>query len=323
METQAPSAPGFLAFLVRILEQLSLSAWFPGALVSASLALLWTFRDQGSVNLPRALSTLTDNTVAALLLTIPVLLLATSITQAFSYSAIRFLEGYWFRNGIVAVARCRMIKRHARRKAAIERRKKTAAMTALTAARKDMLAADVPHKVLYVWEREAMGLASEGRPDFDACESAFYGAGWRAFASPWHLSTLDSCLAEEKWYPDMNRILPTRLGNVLRATEDDLHPGAEGLEGFVAVRRPCMSLNTRIQHDQFRTRLDMYSIMVFVCAFLAAVSPVLLIPADNYLPAVFIVVGIFVLLTTASYRAAIFSAQGYCAVLRQIDTITP
>jgi hypothetical protein len=50
----AVSPDGLSAFVARVLDQLSLSAWFPAALFTVSLAILLQFRRQGSDSLPHA-----------------------------------------------------------------------------------------------------------------------------------------------------------------------------------------------------------------------------------------------------------------------------
>lgn len=318
-EAPVPPAPGLLAFVVRILEQLSLSAWFPGALLSASMALLWTFRTQDEgIDLPSALGTLTEDAVAALLLTIPILMLATAITQAFSYAAIRILEGYWYGQGPVAVARRIMIQRHVRIRTDMDQRRDARTLNAFMAVEDDMIQAEVSDRVRQAWRAQIEGNTVD-RSSFDENDHLNFAYGWRRFADAWRLAEIDDLRTRRTEYPEPHRILPTQLGNVLRSTEDVLELGEEGLEGYVAAHRHLMPLNTRVQHDQFRTRLDMYSIMVFVCAFLVALTPVLLWGDVDDREHVLLIMTIFTALTLSSYRAAVFSAQGYCSVLREID----
>jgi hypothetical protein len=59
----AVSPDGLSAFVARVLDQLSLSAWFPAALFTVSLAILLQFRRQGSDSLPHAVRVLTADPV--------------------------------------------------------------------------------------------------------------------------------------------------------------------------------------------------------------------------------------------------------------------
>ena len=78
-----------------------------------------------------------------------------------------------------------------------------------------------------------------------------------------------------------------------------------------------------MQHDQFRNRLEMYCILVFVSALLLALTLATLLGRGIDAAAIAIISGSFALLSAASYRAAVASAGGYCAALRQMDDATP
>lgn len=69
-EAEAPS--GVSAFVARVLDQLSLSAWVPSALLTLCLALLLQFRAQRSVDLAAATTALTKDRGRFLLLVLPV-----------------------------------------------------------------------------------------------------------------------------------------------------------------------------------------------------------------------------------------------------------
>ena len=60
------------AFLARILEQLSLSAWLPAAYLTVSLAVLYRLREQKDLDVGAAVVALTADPVALLVVTIPI-----------------------------------------------------------------------------------------------------------------------------------------------------------------------------------------------------------------------------------------------------------
>ena len=111
--------------------------------------------------------------------------------------------------------------------------------------------------------------------------------------------------------------MPTKLGNVLRSAEDGIEDGGD-LGGFVMRNRHFVPTRVLLHHDQFRTRLDMYCILVFVSAMAAIVS----IPVLTDLPALgrISVVLALLVMSWASYGAALASARGYGTSLRQIDS---
>ena len=113
-------------------------------------------------------------------------------------------------------------------------------------------------------------------------------------------------------YPISSRILPTKLGNLIRATEDTLQSTNGDLQGSVLRRYVMVSREVQIQYDQSRNRLEMYCILVFVSALLVILTPIILLGSDIRVAAIAIISGIFAVLSMASYGAAIASASGYC-----------
>ncbi len=73
-----------------------------------------------------------------------------------------------------------------------------------------------------------------------------------------------------------------------------------------------------MQHDQFRTRLEMYCTLVLVSGFLLALIPIVL-TGHIGVAAVATTFASFAAMAVVSYLAAIASAGGYCSVLRQMD----
>lgn len=123
---------------------------------------------------------------------------------------------------------------------------------------------------------------------------------------------------EEKDFPEVSRTLPTRLGNVLRSTEDELDTAGNEVADFVFSRRELVPERIRLQHDQFRTRLDMYSTLVMVSGGLVPLSFGILWNHSKLFVAVAIAI-LFLIFAIVSYWAAISSAHGYCRILKVMN----
>ena len=297
-----------------------LSAWLPAALLTASLAILLQFRSARSVNILNAVRALTSDPIRVLVLVIPALVIATVVTQAFSFEAIRTLEGYWHRRGPASLARTLMIRRHVRKKEAIIRRKQKAYERAFFTVRGQMIDAGVSFNVLNAIEA---GMHNREVPPLKKAELAeLEEIDWRASCEAWQLAKIDSLINAELAYPTTSRILPTRLGNLMRATEDKLHIGDDDVQGFAIQRYDKAPKGVQVEHDQFRNRLDMYCILVFVSASLAVFAPALLFGRGIALVAITVICAGFAALSIASYLAALASANGYCEALRQMDQIS-
>ena len=318
----AASADGVSAFIARVLDQLALSAWFPAAFLTAGIAVVLEFRSTKSASVPDAVAKLTAHSLQVLVIMIPLLVIATVITQAFSFEAIRTLEGYWRRRGLVSLACKLMIMRHVHRKNAIIERGRLESANAFREAMSDVFLHDdaITGRVVKAVVTELSGKSSEV-PKMEGNELELYVKtlqNWRKGVGAWRLARIDRLLAEQKCYPVDSRILPTKLGNLIRATEDDLDHAGDDVQSFVLRQRSRVSQRIQIQHDQFRTRLDMYCTLVFVCIALTVLSPIALAGRVDVI-AVAVTTGSFAVMAVASYLAAIASAGGYCTALRQMD----
>ena len=314
------SADGLSAFIARVLDQLTLSAWLPAAVLSASLAVLLQFRSAKSANVLRAVGALTANPVRVLVIMIPLLVLATVVTQAFSFEAIRTLEGYWRRRGLPSGARTIMIRWHFYRKGSINERLRSAYRNALDAIKIEISPGKVSETVFNAFRKEMTGEEDqESLSDQEMLELAKFMDSWRSYCQPWDLAKIDQLLKDQALYPEDDRILPTKLGNMMRATEDNLQSAKDDVEGFVLRRYALASRLVQLQHDQFRNRLEMYCTMVFVSVSLALLAPAILIGSGIGALAIGVVSGGFIALCAASYSAAIASAGGYCAALKEMD----
>ena len=312
---------GLSAFAAKVLDQLSLTAWLPAALVSATLALLLQFRTQNSVNLQTALDAIQKNWIAVLLLAVPVLVLTTLTTQAFSFTAIQFLEGYGMRRRPLRWLRDLMTWHQVRRLNSLRERKRRYGGRAFDRSEGEW--ANEPAEIVLALRAAAHELADVTLPTEEMREH-YAGLDWRTMCEPWDLARWDDVRGSIDECPTRARILPTKLGNVLRSTEDFVIAGTdEDLATFAIRRRPLLDPLAQRQHDQFRDRLDMYCTLVFVCAALAVAAP--LLSYNRCLlrgPFVVIAVG-FVLLAIVSYSAAVTSARGYCTQLRLMKEVAP
>jgi hypothetical protein len=311
------AADGVSAFVARVLDQLSLSAWLPAALLVFSVAVLLQFRKLRSVSLLDAVDALTKDPLRALVIMIPLLVIATMVTQAFSFGAIRTLEGYWNRRGPASFMRTAMIRWHVRRRRVIEKRLRSAERKAFAIARPKLLLNTQSSTVVNALEADVHGVS---RPVLTPEENIKVdNTDWRLPCPAWRLAYIDHMIRASNQYPDPSRILPTRLGNLLRSTEDRLVHAEGDIEGFALRRRELVPQRVQIHHDQFRNRLDMYCTLVFVSLLLAALAPALLIGRNIGVAPIAVMSAIFFSLGVTSYLAAIASANGYCAALVQMD----
>lgn len=314
----AASPDGISAFIARVLDQLTLSAWLPAAVLSASVAVLLQFRSAKSTNVLHAIGALTANPIRVLVLTIPLLVVATVVTQAFSFEAIRTLEGYWRRRGLASQARTLMIQWHVHRKNSLSRRLKRAYSEALDAGKSKMIDKGISDLLFNGLKVSYSGTGDRSRVTREV-RRKLNGLDWRSSCHAWHLAKIDQLIKDREAYPDDSRVLPTKLGNLMRATEDRLGKTGKDLQGFVLRHYAEAPRRVQMQHDQFRNRLEMYCTLVFVSAWLVVLTLALLVGSGIGASSVAIICGSFAALSAASYLAAIASAGGYCAALLEIN----
>jgi hypothetical protein len=316
-DATAGTSDGLSAFIARILDQLSLSAWLPAAFLSACVALLLQFRSDKSVDLLKAVQALTADPVRVLVLIVPVLVLATVVTQAFSFEAIRTLEGYW--RGLASVARTLMIKRHVHRARTLTKRRQRACEIAYYTAEPRILRDNISLPVVHAMKAQALEL-DDPPPLTDEERRELDKRNWENWCPAWHIAKIEHLRDAEEDYPlETHRILPTRLGNLIRATEDQLQNTEGDVQGFALRRYAGAPRLVQVEHDRFRSRLEMYCTLVFVSASLLILTPLVLFRSGIEIAAIVIISACFGALSEASYLAAIASARGYCSALREMD----
>lgn len=315
------TADGISAFIARVLDQLSVSAWLPAAFLTASLSLLLQFRADESVSPLRAVHDLTADPVRVLVLTVPALVLATVVTQAFSFEAIRALEGYWHRRGPASLARKLMITRQVSRADALTKRREKASEAAWYSVEAQLLKDGIPLLVVSAMKVKALELElAAPLPLTDEERREFEQRDWESWCDAWRLAEIEHIRDAEEDYPlKRQRILPTKLGNLIRATEDQLRNAEDDVQGFALRRYDQAPPLVKAEHDKFRSRLDMYCTLVFVSAVLLLLTPLVLAHSGISIAEIIVISGCFAVLSRASYFAAIASARGYCSALKEMD----
>jgi len=180
-----------------------------------------------------------------------------------------------------------------------------------------MLKDKIPFPVVNALKAEAFEVVQPSLTDEEREE--FIVTDWRDWCDAWVLAKIDHLSNDKNAYPDTSRILPTRLGNLLRATEDRLQNTGGDLQGFVLRQYALAPRRVQMQHDQFRNRLEMYCTLVFVSVLLLFLTPITLLGRSIDYIAIIIISISFAALSVASYLAAFASAGGYCVALKQMD----
>ena len=270
---------------------------------------------RGDVNV--ALTKLGNLSLASLLLALGAVILTTVLTQAFQFEAIRLLEGYWGPGRIrSAIANVRCQRHLAKRNrlwvgmADLEKR-------AFGRAASRMLEEDIDPSIVDMVARVHRGeldpddLTEPLRRDFD-------DHPWEEFAPTDLLRRIDAMAAAARRFPEDDRaIRPTRLGNTLRAYEDPVEAQiGRPIEAFVQDIFHELPLSLQTDHDQLRSRLDLYCSLVIVFS-LCGVTAIGLLAGINAIQAA-LAGAVFALLVWLSYRAAVTSARAYGSILTAI-----
>ncbi len=315
-DAEQKQSDGLSQFIGKVLDQLSLSAWLPAAMLVGCGAILVQLRAQGTFDLGAALIALTAKPLGIVVVLFFAMILATMISQAFSFGAIRFLEGYWS-GALVTVRVYALLVRHqARKRRRLYERQEKCSRLATEQAFRAMRAKNVSLRIVHLLEEIMAG--DEDRELTDQELAVVAEVDWQTYSPPELLGRIAQLAKAYAEYPQPHRLMPTKLGNVLRATEDKIVPDGTDTEGFMLRHGGAATPRLRQHHDQFRTRLDMYCTLVFVQVALALGTVALLGTGANPFAGTVIVTAIFAALAATSYSAAISSARGYCSALRAI-----
>jgi hypothetical protein len=317
----ADTKPGdsFSLFVTRILDQLSLSSWLPAITLICNLALILQLRSQHNFDVGRAITSLTAKPLGTLIVLLLSIILASIVTQAFEFEVIRLLEGYWGSIRLLGGLSKLRTNRHVGRLARLEKRYRMYSRQAFNQARDEMLDNKVDREIVDILDKQRRG---ESLDDHDPARvTAAERLSWRRFASPELLRRMDATESLIVRYPQPHRIQPTRLGNTLRSSEDQLNLEAdEVLEDYVYNRYHLISPELKTKHDQYRSRLNIYCLLTFIFSSLAIVSPIALVHGRADLADGVAFAVVYAILALVSYQAAIASARAYVGVLRVISS---
>lgn len=337
----AAGAPaGLSPFAAKVLDQLSVTAWLPAALLMTNaylLAGMYLVRDpkagRTTKNLAEVVAAIDSKALGVIIAVLIGIVIATLFTQSLEYAAIRLLEGYWGGSVFVAGATGAGVWVQRRRQYFIARRVEKLDRRAFRLAADDIrfllqaagessdfidvaiaagLGKDVPNAIA----------ASLSDVDRERAAIFFYEKeAWRPAAPP-HLRhrALSLDVKAEAFPDDDSRLLPTRLGCALRAYEDSLTGDILGSKMRSYLYRHLDGIGPELmeQHNQSRNRLDMCSVMTVLCVLLAMLDAALL-PTLLPRPYVLWTCSGLLGLSWLSYRGAVAAALDYGPVLVAIN----
>jgi hypothetical protein len=268
-------AKGLSQFFMRILDQLSLSSWLPATFLVGVSLLLVKIDSQEQMSVSGALADFSRQDVGVLVIVFFGLIIFAMITQAFEFAAIRIPEGYWAHIfSLFGVTRFFVELQRLRRRFC-DYRARRLRKRAFRKAREGLLDHRIDYQVLLTIQSRVYG---EKPPD-DPCGVLAAKADvvrWERYVSPSLMRAVEAADRANEAWPTMDRLMPTRLGNVLRSTEDAIDVGDGSLRTFVIRYWHLLSPEQQLLHNQYRNRLNLYCSMVFVCAALLALGGVLL-----------------------------------------------
>ncbi|WP_153395059.1 hypothetical protein [Ornithinicoccus halotolerans] len=315
-----------------MLDQLAISAWLPSAAMVLSLAFMFQYASIMTTQtspppiievMVMAAQRLANMSIGGALLLLLCIVALTVLTQAFAFEAIRTLEGYWGTFRVAEWVAGKRRQRFANRREKLDTKYDSLTAQAWTTARdwleheQRRLQREYPEGALLtpnVLATVDARVRGEEQPSVTLSKDERAVANdleWSRWASPELLRRRLNVDKRRRDFPEPHRALPTRLGNVLRAHEDDT--GADDVETFVQRSFDDLPFSLRVEHDEQRTRLDLYCSMVFVAAFVGLLSAFRLSQLGIGHVAVTLILTLGMMLVM--YRAALASARAYGLLL--------
>jgi hypothetical protein len=304
-------------FIARVLSQLSLAAWLPSVVLVGSLYVVFEARRPAldrTTTFPELLASVRLSTLALMAAAV---IAFTLLTQAFAFGAIRMLEGYWFRPD--SKFGIRLLRRSEGR----IRQLQSAETEALAEAKQKAIRrmrndSTLDQRIVSVLDGLLFGYATSATVDELSKASRLV---WADYLDPTDHRKLERIRSDIRDYPPRPaRALPTRIGNIIRGAEDRARPKSpDPLSGWIIDVFNELPEAMREQHDEHRTRLDLYASLIPVFILVQTLSMALL---WSYWSRMALALGISFILMLVSYAGAIAGARGYAQTLLAIGKWT-
>jgi hypothetical protein len=292
----------------RILEAFEASVWAPAATFIFSVGLvLPSVLQNRSWDLERIFSEIALDDLFTLGFLV---LICAILLQAGRYSIIAFMEGYW--QGVGPLAKI-CLRRQQRLRSKVCRSEEHWRLNAFEVAQKGMLKEGFPAPSVQFLRHLVLDETAPGRCSPDEKALAFkLQLDWARWSDPYMLMKLEGLMRRANDFPPRHRVLPTRLGNVLRVAEGSILPRAWG---GVEVTTPA-ALGQK--HDHFRARLDMYCLLTATLSLAGLVDAAAFSYVNQYAEA-FLSLTVLWVAALFMHRAALSCARDYSGLLRAVS----
>lgn len=315
-------ANGISAFLARVLDQLSVSSWLPAVFFVGNAAILLVLKNKDQLDVSVAIRQLVELEWGALVVLLFAVIIVATVIQAFEFESLRFWEGY-FRSALSRRWADRRITRYQSKIRDLEKELQERRLAAFDSARRRALSRETPaartlahwnamEKVIHGWDLD------DGEEDI--ADEAALTLHWPSHADPTLLHAWDVTRLKRQEFPSPHRVMPTRLGNVMRMAEDHVQLGVdEDLEGFMIRHLDELPPTIVSEHAAYQRRLEMYCGLMFVLCALCALSAVCLWHHSGDIVWRIVVPMAYALAVLISYKAAIASALGFGQALKEAN----
>lgn len=289
-----------------VLDQLGPSSWLPAMTLVGGLTVTAELRRIGEPDVPAAMAQISRYSLGGFAVLAGAVVVVAMLTQAFAFGAIGVMVGRWGTDRVSNwLAGCGI---------AVETRRRHRLLAAIRSTER----AGRAQAVATLEDRRTPD-AEEVRIDI----VELFGDDWGPFAEPSTLRRLERLRALERCFPAAHRILPTRLGNVVRSYADPIDTGGgsdlDDLDAYVLRHRDDLPTSLVARHDGLRVRLDLYCTLEATFVMLAVVVTAALVPLGRDMASAGLTLAAFHLaFAVLCSRAAMASAHAHGRALTEI-----